>query len=120
MKMTQDILQSFSAVLYNRVSKQDTDSMKTIAVVTLVFLPATLVSTVFSTGIFNFHASESPDSPKTVSKYGWIYLLLCILLTMLTLSSWVCWYRWVRVWLDKLQFSRVHLDIKERRSISHL
>jgi hypothetical protein len=116
MKMAQDILQSFSAVLYNRMSKQDTDSMKTIAVVTLVFLPATLVSTVFSTGIFNFHASESPDSPKTVSKYGWIYLLLCILLTTVTLISWVCWYRWGRVWLEKLQFSRVHLDRRERRS----
>lgn len=116
MKMSQDILQSFSAVLYNRINKQDTNSMKTIAVVTLVFLPATLVSTIFSTGIFNFHASESPDNPKTVSKYGWIYLLICVLSTALTLCSWVCWYRWGRVWLEKLQFSSLHKDETTRNS----
>jgi len=66
MQMAQSLLQSLTAVLYNRISKQDTDSMKTIAVVTLVFLPATFVSAVFSTGIFNFQASEPPDRPRTI------------------------------------------------------
>jgi hypothetical protein len=108
MKMTRDVLQSLTAVLYNRISKQDTDSMKTIAVVTLVFLPATFISAVFSTGIFNFHASESSDNPRTVSRYGWVYLLACVLSTVLTLISWSCWYRWGRVWLEKLNFSRIH------------
>jgi hypothetical protein len=108
MKMTRDVLQSLTAVLYNRISKQDTDSMKTIAVVTLVFLPATFISAVFSTGIFNFHATDSPSNPRTVSKYGWVYLLACVLSTVLTLISWSCWYRWGRVWLEKLNFSRVH------------
>lgn len=108
MKMSRDVLQSLTAVLYNRISKQDTDSMKTIAVVTLVFLPATFISAIFSTGIFNFHATESPDSPRTVSKYGWVYLVACLLSTALTLISWSCWYRWGRVWLEKLKFLRVH------------
>jgi len=112
-KMAQTSLQSLSAVLYNRINKQDTDSMKTIAVVTLVFLPATFVSAIFSTGIFNFHASESPDNPRTISKYGWVYLLVCLLSTSLTLISWVCWYRWGRVWLEKLKFSRLHSDGKK-------
>jgi hypothetical protein len=107
MKMSQDVLQSLTAVLYNRISKQDTDSMKTIAVVTLVFLPATFISAVFSTGIFNFHATESPNNPKTVSTYGWVYLLACVLSTVLTLISWSCWYRWGRVWREKLNFSRI-------------
>lgn len=115
MKMAHSVLQSLSAVLYNRISKQDTDSMKTIAVVTLVFLPATFVSAIFSTGIFNFHAGESSDDPKTVSRYGWVYLLLCILSTTLTLVSWVCWYRWGRVWLEKLKFSRIHSERKRPR-----
>ena len=108
MKMSQDVLQSLTAVLYNRISKQDTDSMKTIAVVTLVFLPATFISAIFSTGIFNFHATESPNNPRTVSKYGYVYLLACVLSTVLTLFSWSCWYRWGRVWLEKLNFSRIH------------
>ena len=110
MKMAQDVLQSLSAVLYNRINKQDTDSMKTIAVVTLVFLPATFVSAIFSTGIFNFHVSEPSDQPRVISKYGWVYLLACLLSTTLTLVSWVCWYRWGRVWLEKLKFSRINSD----------
>jgi hypothetical protein len=110
MKMTKDVLQSLTAVLYNRISKQDTDSMKTIAVVTLVFLPATFVSAIFSTGIFNFHATESPENPRIVSRFGWVYLLACVLSTALTLISWSCWYRWGRVWLEKLNFSRIHLE----------
>jgi Mg2+ and Co2+ transporter CorA len=114
MKMAQDSLQSLSAVLYNRINKQDTDSMKTIAVVTLVFLPATFVSAVFSTGVFNFHASESSDHPRTISKYGWVYLLVCLLSTTLTLVSWVCWYRWGRVWLEKLKFSKIHSDGRKK------
>jgi hypothetical protein len=88
--MAQTSLQSLSAVLYNRINKQDTDSMKTIAVVTLVFLPAAFVSAIFSTGIFNFHASEPPEQPRTISKYGWLYLLVCLLSRSLTLVSWVC------------------------------
>jgi hypothetical protein len=84
--------------------------MKTIAVVTLVFLPATFVSAIFSTGIFNFHVSEPSDQPRVISKYGWVYLLACLLSTTLTLVSWVCWYRWGRVWLEKLKFSRINSD----------
>lgn len=110
-KMLQDVLTSLEAVLYNRINKQDTQSMKTIAIVSLVFLPTTFVSTIFATGIFNFHASDPPDNPRTISKYGWIYLLACILFTCLTLASWVCWHKWGRVGLEKLEFS--HISTKE-------
>lgn len=117
LKMTHDVLQNLTAVLFNRINKQDTDSMKTIAVVTLVFLPATFVSAVFSTGIFNFHASEEPGQEKTVSKYGWVYLLTCLLSTFLTLGSWICWYRWGRLWLEHLKFSRIQSSVKGGRPV---
>jgi len=113
MKMVDDVLQSLRAVLYNRISKHDSESMKTIAVVTLFFLPATFVSSIFSTGIFDFHTTEG-DQRRTVSRYGWIYLLLCILLTCVTLILWLCWYRWGSLWLEKLQLTRTHLDRRER------
>lgn len=108
LKMASSVLQSHEAVLHNLISKHNTDSMKTIAVVTLVFLPATFVSAIFSTRIFNFHANDPPNESKVVSKYGWIYLLICISATAMTLLSWVCWYRWGRVWLEKLKFSHIH------------
>ena len=115
LKMTHDVLQDLTAVLFNRINKQDTDSMKTIAVVTLVFLPATFVSAVFSTGIFNFHATEEVGQERTVSKYGWVYLLTCLLSTSLTLGSWVCWYRWGRLWLEHLKFNRIQSLGKDRQ-----
>ena len=106
-KMIQDVLRSQEALLYNRINKQDTQSMKTIAVATLVFLPGTFVSAIFSTGIFNFQASEPPNEPKTISKYGWIYLLSCILSTIITLVAWLGWYCWGRTWLEKLEFHNI-------------
>ncbi|KAJ9636429.1 hypothetical protein H2199_008104 [Coniosporium tulheliwenetii] len=66
-KMTQDVLQSLTAALYNRINKQDTQSMETIAVVTLLFLPATFVSAIFSTGIFRFHAGEADGNGRVIS-----------------------------------------------------
>lgn len=106
MKMMQDVLNSLTAVLYNRISKNDTRSMKTIAVVTLFILPSTLVSSIFSTGIFNFHANDSATDPKVVSSYGWVYLVSCLVLTLITLAAWVCWYIWGNAWLDKFRRSR--------------
>jgi CorA-like Mg2+ transporter protein len=107
MEMVDAVQRSMAAVLYNRINKHDSDSMKTIAVVTLLFLPATFVSSVFSTGVFNFHAAEG-DYPQVVSRYGWLYLLLCILLTCLALIVWVCWYYWGSLWLEKLRLNKVH------------
>lgn len=105
--MTQDVSQSLTAVLYNRINKQESQSMKAIAVVTLFFLPATFVSAVFSTGIFNFQVSDPLDKPRTISKYDWVYLLTCVLSTIFTLLSWIFWYRWGRVWLERLKFFSV-------------
>jgi hypothetical protein len=106
MKFMQDVLQSLTAVLYNRIGKNDTRSMKTIAVVTLFVLPSTLVSSIFSTGIFNFQANESVTDPQVVSSYGWVYLLTCLLLTLVTLAAWVCWYIWGNAWLDGFRRSQ--------------
>jgi Mg2+ and Co2+ transporter CorA len=103
LKMSQAVLDSLSTTLYNHIAKTDTGSMKTIAVVTLLFLPATFVSAIFSTGIFDFHANESDSEKRVRSSYGWIYLLACILTTGIALVAWVLWYKWGSVWLYKLR-----------------
>lgn len=46
-KMTQNVLTRLTAVLYDRINKSDTRSMKTIAIVKLLFLPSTFVSAIF-------------------------------------------------------------------------
>jgi hypothetical protein len=107
--MVDDLVESMRAVLYNRITKHDSNSMKTIAVATLFFLPATFVSSVFSTGVFNFHASEG-DQPQTISRWAWVYLLVCLLLTAVTLLLWLFWYFWGRLWLEKIRLTSVYTD----------
>ncbi|KAH7187380.1 hypothetical protein DER44DRAFT_800510 [Fusarium oxysporum] len=110
LKMSQAVLDSLSTALYNRITQTETKSMKTIAVVTLLFLPATFVSAIFSTGIFDFHANESDLDKQVISSYGWIYLLACILTTGIALVVWVLWYKWGYIWMDK----RRRLNCKEQ------
>jgi hypothetical protein len=113
-KMTNDVLTSLTAALYNRINKSDTRSMKTIAVVTLFFLPSLFVAAIFSTGIFNFQAGEDPSHERVISRYGWVYLLVTLLLTVLTLVIWSIWFFWGEMWLDRLRNSRNSLRRMER------
>jgi hypothetical protein len=100
MKMCKDTLHGLTAVLYNRINQRESYSMKTIAVATLIFLPATFVSTIFGVGIFDFHAYQG-QNPTTVSKYWIIYFTICTLLTALTLAIWTVWYKWGSRWVRR-------------------
>ena len=107
--MVDAALKNMRAVLYNRITKRDSDSMKTIAVVTLFFLPATFVSAIFSTGVFDFFANEEEHS-RAVSRWAWVYLLTCLLLTGIVLVLWLCWYRWGRLWQEKIHLRRAYIN----------
>ena len=107
MEMVQAVIESQADMLYNRITKQDSESMKTIAVVTLLLLPATFVSVVFASGIFNFQAGEPEDDARIISRYGWIYLLVCVVVTVCTLIFWAAWYFWGRKKLERWKFSRI-------------
>ncbi|GAB1312069.1 hypothetical protein MFIFM68171_02279 [Madurella fahalii] len=115
--MVDGLVESMRAVLYNRITKHDSNSMKTIAVLTLFFLPSTFVSSVFSTGVFNFHASEG-DQPQTISRWAWVYLLVCLLLTAVTLLLWLVWYLWGSLWLKKLHLTRAHSSNNMTRTLN--
>lgn len=66
----------------------DSASMKTIAILTMVFLPGTAVASFFSINMFNW----SPSSGQgVVSRYLWIYFVAAIPLTAMVLAVWwVC------------------------------
>ncbi|KAJ6782403.1 hypothetical protein PWT90_10096 [Aphanocladium album] len=66
----------------SRIAQDDSKVMRMIAFLTLIFLPATFVSAVFSTSFFNFN----PDANKwTVSDKFWIYWVISVPITVLTL-----------------------------------
>ncbi|KAL8661329.1 MAG: hypothetical protein Q9202_005694 [Teloschistes flavicans] len=75
-------------------TKRDSDAMKTIAALTMVFLPATFVATLF--GMVFFTVDSGRSSKLRVNPYWWVYLAATIPLTMLTVGAWLGWLRWVR------------------------
>ena len=72
-------------------AKRDGTSMKTLAVVTLVYLPATAVSSIFAMPLFDCNAKGG----AVVNPRIWVYVALAVPLTLFSVTV---WYLWLRVW----------------------
>ena len=72
----------------SQVLKQDSNAMKAIAVLTLVFLPLTGIASLFSTPFF-----QVADSHLWVSASIWIFWVITVFLTCSIVTVWVWWYR---------------------------
>ncbi|GAP91333.1 putative Mg2+ transporter -like Zinc transport protein [Rosellinia necatrix] len=71
-----------------QASKSDSTAMKTIAVVTAVFFPATFIATFLSTTFFNYS-----DSLVTTSSSIWIYFAVTIPVTIIVLGAMFYWLK---------------------------
>jgi hypothetical protein len=69
-------------------SRRDSSSMKTLAVVTMVFLPGTFIATFFAMPLFDWQAPNG----QVVDKRIWIYFLVAIPLTAFTCAVWWAWF----------------------------
>lgn len=67
--------------------------MQTIALLTVVFLPATTVAAIFSMSPF---FTAEPGGRMAVSAEFWIYWAVCIPLTLLVVLIWYLWFRRTR------------------------
>lgn len=77
---------------FNVVNQQDTKAMRIISIVTLTFLPATFVSTLFS---MTFFRQPSDQKGWGMSPMIWIYFVISVPLTGFTIALWV----WgARIW----------------------
>ncbi|KAI9800880.1 MAG: hypothetical protein M1825_003663 [Sarcosagium campestre] len=86
-------------------SRRDSSAMKSIAVVTIVFLPGTFVSTLFSMPMFDW---QNKSGKLVVSRRFYIYWAITVPLTIVTILIWVMWMR-----KDALNKSRL---LKEARA----
>ena len=95
-------------------AKRDSEVMKAITIVTLIFLPATFVSvssipglefttyspfrlqTIFSMGFFNIGSDEIG-----VSRQGWIYLACTLPLTFVVVGASFAWIWWTGTKVEK-------------------
>ena len=70
------------------ITKDDSFAMRTIAIMTIVFLPATAISSLFSTSMFDWQAAAG--SPVVSIRFC-IYLTIAIPLTFLVFGLWLLW-----------------------------
>ncbi|CAN9385152.1 unnamed protein product [Alternaria alternata] len=71
-------------------TKEDSYAMRTIAIMSIIFLPGTFVSSFFSMDMFDWQA---PKGTSVVSFRFWIYWAVTAPLTAVVVSIWFLWLR---------------------------
>jgi hypothetical protein len=75
-------------------AQRDSSSMKTIAVVTMIYLPGAFVAAIFGMSIIDFSVDEVSGARRTVVGDHWrTFLAVTISMTALTLGTWYAWNR---------------------------
>lgn len=72
-------------------AQQDSRTMRTIGFLTLVFLPCSLVASVFSSGIFDLSNQKTDGSDTIVAPLWWIFALTSLTLTSVVILVWWIW-----------------------------
>ncbi|KAI1313556.1 hypothetical protein F5Y03DRAFT_381135 [Xylaria venustula] len=85
-------------------SKRDSTAMKTLSLLGAIFLPGTLLSSVFSMTFFNFNVPENTE----VSQELWIYFAITIPLTVAIVGTW-----WALDRRREKAYAREDLDIEQ-------
>ncbi|KAI3336225.1 hypothetical protein F4824DRAFT_462584 [Ustulina deusta] len=82
--MTTQLFQGETSVVLALGTSQDSRHMRTIALVTMLFLPGTFFATIFSMTFFNWQAN---DGEATVSSLLWVYIVFTVVSTAATLLT---------------------------------
>ncbi|KAH0426462.1 protein kinase [Colletotrichum camelliae] len=69
-------------------TRRDNSQMRSIAFVTMIFLPLTSIATIFSMNVFNWQAT---DSEHLINVHFWLYLAVAGTSTILTVGLWMCY-----------------------------
>lgn len=72
---------------------QDAAAIKVLTILTLIYLPATVVSNFFSTSFVNLQTSPGMSNHVVVSSDWWIFVAASVPLTLFTLYTWWVWTR---------------------------
>lgn len=75
----------------SRLLKHDSNAMKAIALLTLVFLPMTGIATLFSTPFF-----EVRNGQLVVAMSFWVFWVISVCLTLVVVAAWFWWYQKVK------------------------
>ncbi|KAL4795468.1 hypothetical protein BDV19DRAFT_398677 [Aspergillus venezuelensis] len=100
---------------FNLVLQADSTMMKTIAFVTMVYLPGTFVSVNYILGLFgtNFFSFEPSTPDEWAHSHFWLYWEVAVPLTMLTMGVWAAWH-WRTSIQNKPFPSHVTVNMKQQ------
>ncbi|KAF2752005.1 hypothetical protein M011DRAFT_13031 [Sporormia fimetaria CBS 119925] len=73
-------------------TRRDSAAMRSIALLTMIFLPPTFVATFFSMSMFNWTPNNDSPSDSVASSYLWVYWAVAIPLTAAVLVLWRYWW----------------------------
>jgi len=68
-------------------SVDDNATVRLVTIVTLLYLPASFVASILGMNLFAFQSADSSDFQ--ISKQFWIFIVLTVPLTLITVGSWV-------------------------------
>ena len=93
-------------VAISEETKRDSMAMKTIAAVTMLFLPGTFTASLFAMPFFGTSSGNGQGEEFEVSKWFWVYVAITVPLTLMVLLAWMIWQRW----LSKKSILHPHKD----------
>ncbi|KAK3987792.1 hypothetical protein QBC44DRAFT_116468 [Cladorrhinum sp. PSN332] len=76
---------------FNNITRQDNSVLKSIALLTMIFLPATFISALFSTTFFSY---GEDGTGWQVSDKMWVYWATTIPATLFIILCWRIWLTW--------------------------
>lgn len=100
-----------SSHLMMQAALRDNATMKTIAVMTMVFLPSTAVASFFSMQMFNWSADDSGD---VVSRWLWVFFVVALPLTGIVVGLWWVWVKRSESRIERLGSGRDSSDATNR------
>lgn len=74
-------------------TRSESISMTTLSIVTLIYLPATAIGTIFGMPFFENTAEEIDDLRLRLSRDFWMFWVITIPVTLVTLVAWYFWRR---------------------------
>ena len=69
-----------------RASHQDSQALRIIQILSMLFLPASLVSSIFGMGFFSTSQGTDGQATLLISKNWWLYVAISVPLTVLCLG----------------------------------
>ncbi|KAL1616179.1 hypothetical protein SLS56_011503 [Neofusicoccum ribis] len=87
LKSLEKRIANITSLAFNIVTQEDSRSMHTIALITLVFLPSTLIATVFSSSFFDFSV-DNKSSSVHLSSLFWVFWVISIPITAVVVYLW--------------------------------